>query len=144
MNNQTNTNRSSNRHPSPSQEEDAPSDEGDSRQAPPRGVGQRFWQFLGRYRKLIVVAAFGNFITVALAMVAPLITKLIIDEALPGKNFPLLLGLAIGFVILQGLRLAIGYGHDFLINYVGQRTVFDIRKTLFHHLQLLHLSFYEK
>ncbi len=107
-------------------------------------LASRFWYFMGRHRWLITVASFGSFITVALAMLPPLITKLIIDEALPGQNLTLLIGLAAGFLLLQGLRVMIGYGHDFLIIYVGQRTVFDIRRTLFHHLQLLHLSFYEK
>lgn len=109
----------------------------------PRRVISRFWSFLGRYRSMITAAVFGNLITVVLMMLMPLFTKLIIDEALPGRNFGMLLALAVGFFVLQALRMVIGYGHDFLINYVGQRTVFDIRRTLFHHLQLLHLSFYE-
>ncbi len=110
----------------------------------PAKVAQRFWQFLGRYKRLIVVAVFGNFVTVTLVMITPLVTKLIIDEALPGRNFALLVGLATGFFVLRALQVTIGYGHEFLTQYIGQRTVFDIRRALFHHLQLLHLSFYEK
>ncbi|HWL53974.1 MAG TPA: ABC transporter ATP-binding protein [Chthoniobacteraceae bacterium] len=129
----------------PSQPPAGESDDPDPHQpAPTPNLARRFWYFLGRHRPLIVTAAFGSLLTVTLAMLAPLITKLIIDEALPSQNLPLLIGLAVGFLLLQGLRLAIGYGNDFLMIYVGQRTVFDIRRALFHHLQLLHLSFYEK
>lgn len=105
---------------------------------------RRFWAFLRRYRGMIVVAGIGNTFTVFLLMLIPLFSKLIIDEAIPGKNAGLLIGLAIALFVLQLVRFVVGYGHDFLINYIGQRTVFDIRRALFDHLQLLHLSFYEK
>lgn len=105
---------------------------------------RRFWGFLKRYMNLIVIAGLGNIFTVFLVMLIPLFAKLIIDEAIPGKNTALLIGLATSLFILQIMRFVIGYGHEFLMNYVGQRTVFDIRRALFHHLQLLHLAFYEK
>lgn len=105
---------------------------------------QRFWQFLRRYTGLIQAAAVGNIFTVIMVMLLPISAKLVIDEAIPGKNIGLLVGISLSLFVLQALRMLLGYGHDYLIHYIGQRTVFDIRKTLFHHLQLLHLSFYEK
>lgn len=105
---------------------------------------RRFWKFLRRYRGLIVVASLGNVFTVFLVLLVPLFAKFVIDEAIPGKNTGLLVGLAAGLFILQALRFVVGYGHHYLTNYIGQRTVFDIRRALFNHLQLLHLAFYEK
>ena len=104
---------------------------------------KRFWVFLRKYKSLILVAAVGNVFTVFLLLLVPLFAKLVIDEAIPGKNLGLLIALASGLFLLQAVRFAVGLGHDYLVNYVGQRTIFDIRKTLFHHLQLLHLAFYE-
>ncbi len=105
---------------------------------------QRFWFFLKRHKALIGAAATGNFLSVFLIMLIPLIAKLVIDEAIPGKNVGLLVGLAVALFITQAVRFVIGFGHDYLIQYIGQRTIFDIRRAVFHHLQLLHLSFYEK
>ena len=105
---------------------------------------QRFWYFLKRHKDLIWVAAAGNFLTVLLMMLLPLIAKLVIDEAIPGKNVGLLVGLAVALFVMQVVRFVAGFGHDYLIHYIGQRTIFDIRRAVFHHLQLLHLSFYEK
>lgn len=107
-------------------------------------VGKRFWGFVRRYRDIVWVAAAGHVTTVAITLSVPLFAKMIIDEAFPGKNVGLLVGLALLFFLLQAVRHAVAYGHDFLTHYIGQRTVFDIRRTLFSHLQLLHLSFYEK
>lgn len=105
---------------------------------------QRFWYFLKRHKDLIWVAGAGNFLTVFLVMLIPLIAKLVIDEAIPGKNVGLLVGLAVALFVMQVVRFVAAFGHDYLIHYIGQRTIFDIRRALFHHLQLLHLSFYEK
>lgn len=77
-------------------------------------------------------------------MLTPLFLKLAIDEAIPGGNYGLLLGLAVLYLILEIARHTVRYAHAYLTQYAGQRTVFDIRKALFHHLQLLHLAFYER
>ncbi len=111
---------------------------------PSADVPQRFWSFLRPYRKLLGVAAIGNIFTVTIATLVPLATKFMIDEAIPSRNVGLMVGIACVFVFATWVQYAVGYGHSYLQNYVGQRTVFDIRKNLFHHLQLLHLSFYER
>lgn len=118
-------------------------DEEDFQVAAHPDAPKRFWAFLRRYKSLIWVAAAGNIFTVFLLLLVPLFAKLVIDEAIPGKNIGLLVALAVGLFLLQAMRFAVGIGHDYLVHYVGQRTIFDIRKTLFHHLQLLHLAFYE-
>ena len=100
---------------------------------------QRFWFFLKRHKDLIWVAVTGNFLTVFLIMLIPLIAKLVIDEAIPGKNVSLLVGLAVALFVMQAIRFVVAFGHDYLIHYIGQRTIFDIRRAVFHHLQLLQL-----
>ena len=70
--------------------------------------------------------------------------KFLIDEAIPSKSLKLVIGVAIAFFMISCIQKTVGYCHLYLQNYVGHRSVFDIRKKLFHHLQLLHLSFYEK
>ena len=91
-----------------------------------------------------MVSAVGNFVTVTIVMLTPLIVKFVIDEAIPGRNLGLLIGAMVLFVALAVVRQTVAYGHYFLQQYIGQRVVVDIRKSLFHHLQLLHLAFYEQ
>jgi subfamily B ATP-binding cassette protein MsbA len=106
-------------------------------------VALRFWNYVRRYKSLLGISALGNFITVAIATMAPLFMKLVIDEAIPGRNVAFLVGIVATFLILEGVRYLVGYGHHYLLYYAGQRVVLDIRRSLFHHLQMLHLSFYE-
>jgi len=107
-------------------------------------MARRFWAYVVPYRRWMGVAFVGNVTTVAMVLVTPLMVKLVIDEAIPGRNMALLLGLVILYCTMNVARQFIGYGHSFVQNYVGQQVVFDIRKSVFHHLQLLHLSFYEQ
>lgn len=109
-----------------------------------RSVPYRFWSYLRKYKRLLGYALIGNIFTVFVAMLTPLFLKLAIDEAIPGANFGLLLGLACLYLVLEACRHTVQYSHTYLTHYAGQRTVFDIRKALFHHLQLLHLAFYER
>ena len=109
----------------------------------PKPVVLRFWNYVRRYKSLLVISALGNLITVTIASMAPLFVKLVIDEAIPGRNVPFLAGIVLVFLAFEAVRYFVGYGHHYLLFYAGQRVVFDIRRALFHHLQMLHLSFYE-
>ena len=108
-----------------------------------QSVARRFWHFIRIYRGILLVVSMGNILTVGMLMLTPIFVKLIIDEAIPGRNFPFLAGIVGIYLVVELLRQIIGYAHFHLQYYVGQRVVFDIRSTLFHHLQMLHLSFYE-
>ncbi len=111
---------------------------------PTREVIRRFAAYVRPYRGRIAVAAAGNFFTVGVVMVTPLVVRFVIDRAIPAHNLALLMGAVAVFLMLSVSRGLVGYGHYYLQHYVGYRIVFDLRKALFHHLQLLHLSFFEK
>ncbi len=73
-------------------------------------VAARLWSYVRRYKGLLGISALGNLITVSIASMAPLFVKLVIDEAIPGRNVPFLAGI--------------------VLVYAGQRVVFDIRRAL--------------
>jgi subfamily B ATP-binding cassette protein MsbA len=110
---------------------------------PPKPVAFRFWSYVHRYKSLLGISALGNLIAVTIATMAPLFVKLVIDEAIPGRNMPFLAGIVLVFLALEAIRYFADYARSYLLFYAGHRVVFDIRRALFHHLQMLHLSFYE-
>ena len=72
----------------------------------------------------------------------PYLLKLLIDEALPQRDFGLLnlfVGLMIAVPIISGL---IGVGQSYLNNVIGQRVMQDLRNALYEHLQRLPLRFF--
>ena len=81
-------------------------------------------------------------VTSLLGLINPYLLKLLIDEALPQRDFGLLnlfVGLMIVVPIVSGL---IGVGQSYLNNVIGQRVMQDLRNALYAHLQRLPLRFF--
>ena len=93
-------------------------------------VAARLWSYVRRYKGLLGISALGKLITVTIASMAPLFVKLVIDEAIPGRNVPFLAGIVLVFLAFEVVRYFVGYGHPYLLYYAGQRVVFDIRRAL--------------
>lgn len=94
---------------------------------------------------LTAVAGFVLLLLIQLTdLVQPLLMRYTVDEALLKKNFSQLmvvvaavLGLNFAGALLSGLR-------SYLMAWLGDRIVLDIRRRLFEHLQLLSLRFYDQ
>ncbi|WP_110954107.1 lipid A export permease/ATP-binding protein MsbA [Anaerosinus massiliensis] len=85
----------------------------------------------------IIFAAAGN-------LYVPWIMKDVIDEVLAQKNMTMLNTIAVGIVIVFFFRGIFFYGQTYLMSYIAQRVIIDIREDLYKHLQTLSLAYYEK
>ncbi|MBP2649995.1 MAG: lipid exporter, fused ATPase and inner rane subunit MsbA [Firmicutes bacterium] len=91
-----------------------------------------------------VIAAFFCIIMAALAnLYVPWVLKDVIDDVLTAKNMDLLNIIAVGIVVVFFLRGIFFYGQNYLMSYVGQRVIIDLREALYRHLQRLSLSYFE-
>jgi ATP-binding cassette subfamily B protein len=80
--------------------------------------------------------------TAALGVLPPLVVRGILDHAIPDRNLTLLYGLVgaiIGLNVLSGL---IGVLQNYVSAVVGEGIVFDLRNSLFRHLQRMSIPFY--
>ena len=55
---------------------------------------------------------------------------------------PLLLAMALGMLLLFVLQTLLSFGSHYLVSWVGERTVTDLRKQVYAHLNLLSLRFF--
>jgi ATP-binding cassette subfamily B protein len=112
---------------------------------PPERRGATLRRIVAFFRpyRLAVAAVLGSILlTSLLGLVNPFLLKLLIDEALPQRDFGLLnlfVGLMILVPIVSGL---IGVGQSYLNNVIGQRVMEDLRNALYAHLQRLPLRFF--
>jgi ATP-binding cassette subfamily B protein len=93
-----------------------------------------------RFQVGVVVAAI--LLTSLLGLVNPILLKLLIDDALPSRDFGrlnLYVGLMIALPIITGL---LGVGQSYLNNVIGQRVMQDLRSALYAHLQRMPLRFF--
>ena len=96
-------------------------------------------KYAGRMSSALVMSAFGGI----MALFAPMITQRMLDEAVPQKDIRLLLilaGLLVGTYALSILFITIR--SRLMIN-VSQDIIYDIRKDIFAHLQLLPFQYYD-
>ena len=106
-------------------------------------VVRRMAVYLRPYRARIALAVLAMLIATGLSLLTPYLIKVAIDQAIGGKNLPLLIqvsGLtALAYLALFGASAAQSY----LLGWVGQRALTDIRSDLFRHLHRLSLTYYD-
>lgn len=91
-----------------------------------------------------ILAAVGCIILSSAAQLyVPWIIKDVIDNVLAAKDIVMLNSVAAGIVVVYVIRGFAYYGQTYLMAYVGQRVVVDIRTALYKHLQRLSMSFYD-
>ncbi len=94
------------------------------------------------YWKLIILLAGAIIITAVLGLLPAIITRNIIDIALPQKNLNLLIILILssfGAVLLSGL---ISVGQNYLNSWIAKYIMYDIRNSMFNHLQYMSIRFF--
>lgn len=79
---------------------------------------------------------------VLLDQISPLLTRGLIDVALPRKEMGLLHAYALGMLALPLVRGLVDIVQDYLAARVGEGLVHDLRLALFRHLQRLSLRYY--
>ena len=87
----------------------------------------------------IICTAFAS----ACNLYVPWIVRDVIDDVLATKDMAMLNLIAAIVVVVFFFRGIFWYGQTYLMSYVGQKVIIDIRAALFRHLQRLSLSYYE-
>jgi ATP-binding cassette subfamily B protein len=103
---------------------------------------RRIVAFFKPYRGRVAIVLGAILLTSFIGLVNPILLKLLIDVAIPERNFGLLnlfVGLMIVLPIVSGL---IGVGQSYLNNVIGQSVMHDLRTALYSHLQTMPLRFF--
>jgi subfamily B ATP-binding cassette protein MsbA len=107
-------------------------------------IYMRLLQYVKPYLPRMIVAIVCIILAASANLYVPWILRDVIDEVLSTKNMTMLNTIAIGIVIVFFLRGIFFYGQTYLMSYIGQKVIIDIREGVFRHLQRLSLSYYEK
>lgn len=84
-------------------------------------------------------------ILVALSnLVVPWIIKDVIDEVLGNKDLYMLYLIILGILFIFFLRALATFGHRYFMGYIGQSVIRDLRNILYHQLQILSISYYDR
>ena len=104
----------------------------------------RILGYIKPYMNRLLFAMFCTIMAAAGNLYIPWIIKEMIDQVLADKNGALLNWIAASIIAIFIVRGLFWYGQNYLMSYVGQRVIIDIRAAVFKKLQRLGVSFYDK
>lgn len=105
---------------------------------------KRLLGYIKPYKKYVIFAILLNIVVAALGPLRPYLTKIAIDDYIAAKDYN---GLLIISLVLFGallLQSVIQYLLTYYTQYLGQRTIYDLRSQIFEHTQKLALKFFDK
>ena len=100
--------------------------------------------FLRPYRARVLLMLFALLVATAAALAPPYLAGLAIDEGIEGGDPGALTVILVLFVASALLNWGATYAQTYLVNWVGQRALQDLRIELFEHLQRLSIGFYSR
>lgn len=104
----------------------------------------RILSYIKPYMHRLIFAMFCTIMAAAGNLYIPWIIKDMIDEVLADKNGTMLNWIATSIIAIFVVRGLFWYGQNYLMSYVGQSVIIDIRAAVFKKLQRLSVSFYDK
>ena len=96
------------------------------------------------YMHRLMMAILCTVMASACNLYLPWIIKDVVDKVLVQKDTFMLYVIAISIVVIFIIRGLFFYGQSYLMSWVGQKVVIDIRGEIFRKLQRLSLAFYDK
>lgn len=105
---------------------------------------KRLIKYLKPYKKWVLLAIFLTVGVALLSTIRPYLTKIAIDEYIVNGDKTGLLHIImilLGTLVFQGL---VQYTMTYLTQWIGQKTIFDLRMELFRHIQKFSMSFFDK
>jgi ATP-binding cassette subfamily B multidrug efflux pump len=109
-----------------------------------RRLVRRLLVYVRPYRALVAGALLLLFVEGALQLVGPLLTRHVIDVAIPRRDAGIVATSALLLAASLALQFACSYGETLLTALLGQRVMRDLRDQLFAHLQRLPVAFFDR
>ena len=102
-------------------------------------VVPRLAAYTAPYRRTFAAAVFFMIGASGLNVLPPWLFKSVVDDVLISKDMTVLNLLCVGVVMIFTLKGMALFGQQYLMNWVGQRVVMDIRVALYDHMQRMSL-----
>ncbi|MEM2569052.1 MAG: ABC transporter transmembrane domain-containing protein [Candidatus Bathyarchaeia archaeon] len=70
--------------------------------------------------------------------------KILLDEVFMKRNVEILIYVVIAFISVYGINAILGALQNYILSFIGQKIIYNIRVKVYEHLQSLSLGFYDK
>ena len=107
-------------------------------------VLERLLRYLKRHPGLTAISIASLLIGLAMQLTIPLMIRTAIDDGISGNEPTVLVWAALAVVGLTALQGIFHYGRSYLLEWLAQQVVYDLRNDIFQHLQRLSFNYYDQ
>ena len=107
-----------------------------------RQIIVRLFSYLLPYKWIAILGFSLTLVLTGLQLLPPLLIKILIDDVITPVNlslFPIIIAAYVGAVLIGAVGSVF---RSYVMQWLGQKVLFDLRVRLYEHLQMLRLSFY--
>ncbi len=105
---------------------------------------KRLLQFIRPYLKQLVLAIICIIVAAGCNLYLPWIIKDMIDKVLSDKDMMMLNMICVGIVVVFFIRGIFFYGQSYLVSYIGQKVIIDVREVMFRKFQRMPMAYFDK
>jgi len=104
---------------------------------------RRLFRYVLPYKRTLGIVIGIVLLNMALSLAEPLMLGFMIDKGIMKQNYDFIMWTGIALLSFRLIGWLFGWMHTKLINFTGQRVLFDLRQQLFNHLQTLSFRFFD-
>ncbi|MBE6074427.1 MAG: lipid A export permease/ATP-binding protein MsbA [Selenomonas ruminantium] len=105
---------------------------------------RRLLQYMRPYLKQLFLAIICIIIAAGCNLYLPWIIKDMIDKVLAEKDMMMLNVICVGIVVVFLVRGIFYYGQSYLVSYIGQKVIIDVREVMFRKFQRMPMAYFDK
>ncbi|MGH9339944.1 MAG: ABC transporter ATP-binding protein [Acidobacteriota bacterium] len=109
-----------------------------------RRLARRLLKYLYPYRGVVALSVFLLLIASALQLAGPYLTKVAIDQYIHQGDAGGLDTIALLFLGVLVLQFIFSFLQTYLMNWTGQKIMYDLRVEIFSHIQGLHIEYFDR
>ena len=107
-------------------------------------LARRLLRYLRPYRPVVAISILLLIIVSGLRLVGPYLTLVAIDQYIMTGDSAGLTPIALLFLLVLLLQFGVGFVQTYLMNWTGQKIMYDLRMEIFTHVQKLHMGFFDR
>ena len=104
----------------------------------------RLTAYIKPYAKVLVAALICTVLAAAGNLYLPWIIRDMVDKVLADKDMVMLYVICVSIVVVFLIRGIFYYGQSYLVSYIGQKVVIDVREVMFRKFQRMPMAYFDK
>lgn len=104
----------------------------------------RLLRYIQPYKRTLAMAVVCIVVAAGANLYLPWVIKDMIDKVLAERDMEMLNMICVGIVVIFLVRGIFYYGQGYLVSYVGQRVIIDVRDVLFRKFQRLPMAYFDR